>query len=310
MADEVERAPANRPRPLKTIPAERDRLQSRILTWILVPLTCACIILGVLATGEQGGLYQIAGISLAFAVIVRGMGSATTGGALCGALLCFCITWWTRDLTSPLMHSDLPALFALFLLTFAATRAGKKQKLARGLAERIGGRTSAQVLANLATAALVVTPIGAWIAAALARLPLPVAAPVLASASLAALAEATADTVSSEIGQAFGKRTYMLTNLRRVHRGTDGGISLEGTLAGLVASLLVILIGGWALRMSPEAQLLAFFSGVIGLFADSLLGATLERRNWIGNDVVNLTSTAISAFCLLLLARFTSAFVS
>jgi uncharacterized membrane protein len=31
------------------------------------------------------------------------------------------------------------------------------------------------------------------------------------------------------------------------------------------------------------------------LFFDSLLGATAERKGWIGNDLVNFTSTAFAA---------------
>jgi uncharacterized membrane protein len=31
------------------------------------------------------------------------------------------------------------------------------------------------------------------------------------------------------------------------------------------------------------------------MFADSLLGATLERRGFLGNNVVNFASTAIAA---------------
>ena len=44
-------------------------------------------------------------------------------------------------------------------------------------------------------------------------------------------------------------------------------------------------------------------SGVFGLFFDSLLGATLERRRWLNNDAVNFLSTAsAAAFALVLLS--------
>jgi uncharacterized membrane protein len=32
-----------------------------------------------------------------------------------------------------------------------------------------------------------------------------------------------------------------------------------------------------------------------GLFFDSLLGATVERRGWLGNDLVNFCSTLFAA---------------
>jgi uncharacterized membrane protein len=47
--------------------------------------------------------------------------------------------------------------------------------------------------------------------------------------------------------------------------------------------------------MSLSECLVAFAAGVLGLFFDSLLGATLERRGWIGNDLVNFASTAFAA---------------
>jgi uncharacterized membrane protein len=36
--------------------------------------------------------------------------------------------------------------------------------------------------------------------------------------------------------QAYGKTTYLITNLKLVPRGTEGAVSLEGTLAGLGAA--------------------------------------------------------------------------
>jgi uncharacterized membrane protein len=42
---------------------------------------------------------------------------------------------------------------------------------------------------------------------------------------------------------------------------------------------------------------------VFGLFFDSLLGATLERRGWLNNDGVNFLSTGSAAgFALALMA--------
>ena len=38
-----------------------------------------------------------------------------------------------------------------------------------------------------------------------------------------------ADTFGSEIGKRFGKDTYLITSLKKVERGTEGGISIEGT---------------------------------------------------------------------------------
>jgi uncharacterized protein (TIGR00297 family) len=96
----------------------------------------------------------------------------------------------------------------------------------------------------------------------------------------------------------------MLTTLRRIATGTDGAISLTGTLAGIAAAALIAATGAPALGMSFAECLVAFAAGVAGLFFDSLLGATVERRGWIGNDLVNFTSTAFAAALSLLAIRF------
>ena len=85
--------------------------------------------------------------------------------------------------------------------------------------------------------------------------------------------------------------------------GTDGAVSVAGTLAGLVAAAIVAGAGSWALRGGWILFTLSCAGAVFGLFFDSLLGATLEKRGWLNNDAVNFLSTASAAgFALLLLA--------
>ena len=120
--------------------------------------------------------------------------------------------------------------FALLLLFFvlgtACTKFGYAKKALLGIAQEKGGRRGAKnAIANTGAGVLfaflaVATPHHALFALALA----------------AAFATAAADTVSSEIGQAFGRTTYLVTNFRRVPAGTEGAVSLEGTLAGIAAS--------------------------------------------------------------------------
>jgi uncharacterized protein (TIGR00297 family) len=112
---------------------------------------------------------------------------------------------------------------------------------------------------------------------------------------LAALAEAAADTVSSEIGQVLGGEPRMITNLRRVARGTDGGVTLVGTLAGVMAAGAVSVAGCLALHGDISLLAISWTGGVFGLFVDSFIGATLERAGWLNNDAVNFLSTASAA---------------
>jgi uncharacterized protein (TIGR00297 family) len=190
------------------------------------------------------------------------------------------------------------------LLAHFATRLGREEKERLGTAERRHGRTASQVAANLGVAAIASNALAqSWLAGVpwLARAtsaPMPMFA-----VGLAALAEAAADTFSSEIGQVIGGKPRMITTLSTVEPGTDGGISLAGTLAGAAAAAIVAMAGTLALRGDFATFWIAYGGGVFGLFFDSLLGATLERRGWLNNDAVNFLSTAsAAAFALGLLA--------
>jgi uncharacterized protein (TIGR00297 family) len=95
----------------------------------------------------------------------------------------------------------------------------------------------------------------------------------------------------------------MITTLRVVDAGTDGGVTLMGTCAGSIAGAIVAGIGTLALRGGMELFWISGLGAVFGLVFDSLLGATLERRGWLNNDGVNFLSTASAAgFALGMLA--------
>ena len=189
----------------------------------------------------------------------------------------------------------------LFVLTFLSTRAGRRVKAAAGLAEKRKGRNAAQVIANLSVAALSVSSLGFEVVAAAVQVCCGTpyyqvwVFPAMMVMCLAALVEATADTVSSEIGQAFGGRPVMVLSLQGVEVGTDGAVTLLRSGAGIAGGVLVAAAGMWALRLRPVEAGIALVAGVGGLFFDSLLGATVERRGWIGNDLVNFASTMFAA---------------
>jgi len=272
----------------KAIQPERDRLQSKLLTTAV----CAALIFVVFRIisvktqpyPPDSAITLSALISLIFGGIVWSLRAATRGGVASGTLICFCLLTGSGKQTEH--HSrphwtTLAALVALFVISFTATRFRRAQKEDKGLAEARHGRKASQIIANLGAAAVFATA-GSYIAC------------------IAALAEAAADTASSEIGQTLGGRVRLLTTLKAVPTGTDGGITVKGTLAGVLSALIVVIIG-FAGVFELRAASVALLAACAGLIFDSLLGATVEQRGWLGNDLVNFSSTVFAGLLAALL---------
>ncbi len=110
----------------------------------------------------------------------------------------------------------------------------------------------------------------------------------------ASLASATADTLSSELGTVYGKKFYNILSLHPGTRGANGVVSAEGTLLGIGGSIIIAVV--YAIGFSWSNDILwIVLAGTIGNIADSVLGATLERKQYLDNDAVNLLNTMIAA---------------
>jgi uncharacterized protein (TIGR00297 family) len=246
-----------------------------------------------------------------------------------------------------LFGAGSPAWFGTLLVFFFTSSALSKGKKQRKQGEESGyekgsRRDAGQVLANGGLGAMVCLLWAIWPAEAWWY------------GFVGVMASVTADTWATELGALSRKDPVSLVGFRRVPQGTSGAVSPLGTLAaaggafviGLAAwafaamerAILPVLEGGgwggatgllpdfaesvtanWAATGGGFALVpVALIGGVAGAFADSLIGATLQRMNrctvcgrlveqavhcgqpaervrglrWMNNDAVNFISSA------------------
>lgn len=202
----------------------------------------------------------------------------------------------------------LALMIAFFVVGSAATRLGYRLKAARGIAQEKGGaRGWRNAWANGGVPAFLALLAGAHGAQAA---PFPPAAGVpgvafllLSLAYAASVATAAADTCSSEVGKAYGRRTFLITSLKPVPPGTEGAVSLEGTLGGLAGGAIVASVGAVSgLYAWPVAALVAI-AGLFGSLAESVIGTVAEKRGWLDNDLLNALNTALGAAIAVIIVR-------
>ena len=193
-----------------------------------------------------------------------------------------------------------------FFVGSAVTRVGMAEKEALGIAEeRSGTRGPGNVWGSAFTGS----------ACALAILAVRLFYPttdgdvkktivsLLMLGFVASFSTKLSDTSATEVGKAYGKRTYLITTLKPVPRGTEGAVSLEGTLAGILASAAIASVG-WGIGLIDLIGVLwCVLAAFIATNIESLIGATLESRyDWLTHDVVNILNTLIGAITAIVLA--------
>jgi uncharacterized protein (TIGR00297 family) len=202
----------------------------------------------------------------------------TLSGALAGGILgevIFLGTGWV----------GLSLLATFFILGTAASSWRRNVKEKTGIAEKNKGRRNAgQVVAN------------AGIAGGLALFAIynSEASRFCTLMTAAAFSSATADTLSSELGNVYGRKFYNIISFKKDKRGLDGVVSPEGTLFGLAGSVAIALIYAVGFGLSVLVVWIVL-AGTVGNIADSILGATMERARLVKNNGVNFLNTLIAA---------------
>ncbi|MEK6957944.1 MAG: DUF92 domain-containing protein [archaeon] len=119
------------------------------------------------------------------------------------------------------------------------------------------------------------------------------------AAFFGAVSAALADTVSSEIGMLSRKKPVLITSLREVEMGTNGGITVLGIVAGAVAASFIALIFFFTVKQSAVGFVAITLAGLVGTLFDSLLGAVFERKGMLNNTHVNLLAGIAGAMVAL-----------
>ena len=135
-------------------------------------------------------------------------------------------------------------------------------------------------------------------------------------AALGAIATATADTWATELGsRRFEVQTYLISGLKKVKPGTDGGISVPGTIAAMAGSLAISTVAIYVFSLNLIILFHILFAGFLGCLADSYFGAIFQRKDtakeWSGmlkgltidfdNNTVNWISSGIGSLTAIIL---------
>ena len=259
-------------------------LDDNISVPLLAGLLLYCLLLSegrweaAVAAGMLPRLAIGAGVNAVLGVLAFAIRGVDRSGAITGWVLGTAI-WGALDWPGWLL------LFAFFVIGTGCTKLGYRRKAAAKLAQEKGGRRSARhAIANGGVAAAA--------AVFAATTPYP---ELFALACAGALATAAGDTAGSEIGQLWGRRTFLVTTLRPVPRGTQGAVSLEGTLAGIAASAVVAALGAWGGLYPWMGVVVVVVAAFLGSLLESVVGATIERRGLLDNEAVNFLNTLIGA---------------
>ena len=215
--------------------------------------------------------------------------SGWVSAGILGTILWGCLSW-----------QGWMSVVIYLLFGSLVTKIGFKFKKEQGIAEKRDGRRGPENVWGSAATGLFLAIMTKFNAANVVMFKVGFAA---------SFAAKLADTFGSEIGKRFGKDTYLITSLKKVDRGTEGGISIEGTLASVLGSIFMAFI---MLRLSIISTKYHFIvvvvSGFLATLSESIIGAKFQNKYKLSNELVNAIQTSIASvfaiFALILYSYF------
>ncbi len=183
-------------------------------------------------------------------------------------------------------------LGTFFILGSLFSKMGYDKKMREGLAQEDHGRRSGRHVWGKGAAALM---------AAIASLFL-VDQSLILLAFVSALASSLSDTTATELGQLAGSEPILLTNFKRVPRGTPGAVSVVGSISGVLAALFIAIEGYVLHFVTPMGVLWAVLAAVAASHLEGFLVAR-HRGPRVSGPLMNAFHTTISMLIVVLLAR-------
>ncbi|KAL3633898.1 Protein vte6, chloroplastic [Castilleja foliolosa] len=189
-----------------------------------------------------------------------------------------------------------------FVIGTAATKVKMAQKEAQGVAEKRKGRRGPGSVIGSSAAGCVCAYLsiygiggdafsGLWVLG-----------------FVASFCTKLSDTVSSEIGKAYGKTTYLITTFKIVPRGTEGAVSVEGTFAGILASILLASISCLMGQINVPKAIICVIASQIANIGESVIGAALQDKEgfrWLNNDAVNVINISMGSVLAVIMQQLT-----
>ena len=215
--------------------------------------------------------------------------SGWISSGILGTILWGCLSW-----------QGWMSVVIYLLFGSLVTKIGFKFKKEQGIAEKRGGRRGPENVWGSAATGLFLAIMTKFNAANVVMFKLGIAA---------SFAAKLADTFGSEIGKRFGKDTYLITSLKKVERGTEGGISIEGTLASVLGSIFMTFIMFRLSIISTKYHfIVVVVSGFLATLSESIIGASFQNKYKLSNELVNAIQTSIASvfaiFTLILYSYF------